>query len=134
MTIKKFFLGILMYGVLNNLFAATYRCDISRQAMIGQDGKIEAAQQEMIKKRQQSVLIEDESEAFVERCSFLERIGSVTCDRYRIDHVAVDRNINAKKFYLFRAQFDIQLYQNLTFIENNGRGGVTTGKCLMLKP
>ena len=31
------------------------------------------------------------------------------------------------------AQFDLQLYPDLTYIENNGRGSISFGMCVLLK-
>jgi hypothetical protein len=76
-----------------------------------------------LRKRQQHVIVEDERTPAVQRCGFTPSVGRVTCDRYEVDRVEVDGNVDIKKFYLFRAQFDVQLFSNLSFVENNGRGG-----------
>jgi hypothetical protein len=65
----------------------------------------------------------------VERCSFAPSQSRVTCDPYVVDHVAYDAVIKATKYYLFRGQFDVQVFNNLSFLENNGRGGVAWGRC-----
>lgn len=72
-------------------------------------------------------------EAWVSRCSYSQSAGKVTCDRLKIDRVVNDPNVRVKKFYLFSAQFDLQLYPDLTYIENNGRGSVSFGRCVLLK-
>ena len=51
-------------------------------------------------------------EAYVSRCSLSVSKGKVTCDRYRVDRVEIDRFIGARKFNLFSAQFDFQLFKN----------------------
>ncbi|WP_281970147.1 MULTISPECIES: hypothetical protein [unclassified Polynucleobacter] len=53
----------------------------------------------------------------------------VTCDRYSVDRVEVDKFVGIKKFYFFKGQFDVQLFPDMNFVENNGRGGVSYGKC-----
>jgi hypothetical protein len=87
-----------------------------------------------LRKRQQHVIVEDERTPAVQRCGFTPSAGRVTCDRYEVDRVEVDRNVNIKKFYLFRAQFDVQLFSNLSFVENNGRGGLAYGACKLISP
>jgi hypothetical protein len=32
-------------------------------------------------------------------------------------------------YYLVRGQFDIQVFNDLSFVENNGRWGVAWGRC-----
>lgn len=90
---------------------------------------------EQLSKGNFSALIEEKgSEAFVSRCSHSPSDEKVTCDRYKVDKIAFDEHIKSKKFYVFRSQFDIQLFSNLSFIENNGRGGISYGKCHLTSP
>ena len=65
----------------------------------------------------------------VERFSFAPSQRRVTCDPYVVDQVAYDAVINATKYYLFRGQFDLQVFNDLSFVENNGRGVVAWGRC-----
>ena len=58
----------------------------------------------------------------------------MTCDRYPMDKVVLDENVKIKKYYLFRSQFDVQLFADLLFIENNGRGGIAFGRCRVVAP
>ncbi len=44
------------------------------------------------------------------------------------------RRSRIKKFYVFRSQFDVQVYPDLSFIENNGRGGIAFGTCSVVAP
>jgi hypothetical protein len=62
--------------------------------------------------------------SFLSRCSFSRSAGKVTCDRYRVDRVEFDRNAQVKKYYVFRSQFDFQLFSSLHSLESNGRGSV----------
>lgn len=114
--------------------AATYKCEMKGQAYLGKDGSMATVSPEELKKRQASLVIEDEKAPFVERCSFSPSDKKVACDRYPIDRVEVDRNVDIKKFYLFRSQFDVQLFSNLSVVENNGRSGVAYGTCKLVKP
>jgi hypothetical protein len=76
-----------------------------------------------------SVRIKDEQKPELERCSYSPSQNKVTCDRYSVDRVEVDKFVGIKKFYYFKSQFDVQLFPNMNFVENNGRGGVSYGKC-----
>jgi len=90
---------------------------------------------DMIEKSQFSVRIEEESGgSYLSRCSFTASAGSVTCDRYAVDKVVFDENVRVKKFYVFSSQFDVQLFQSLFFLENNGRGGIAFGTCRVVSP
>jgi hypothetical protein len=72
--------------------------------------------------------------AFILRCSFAPSAERVTCDRYQVDKGVFDENVKIKKYYVFRSQFDVQLFSNLLFIENNGRGGIAYGRCSLIAP
>ena len=43
--------------------------------------------------------------------------------------VAFDPAAKSKKFYLFRTQSELQIFADLRFIENNGRGTISFGSC-----
>jgi hypothetical protein len=68
----------------------------------------------------------------VSRCSFSSSAGRVTCDLYEIDKI--ERTLvgatYVEKFYYFRGQFDLQVFGNKRFIENNGRGSIAVGSCI----
>lgn len=88
-----------------------------------------------IEKGQFSVKIEDSGGGtFVSRCSFSSSANKVTCDRYQVDKVVFDKKVRIKKFYVFGSQFDVQLFADLSFVENNGRGGIAYGKCRVIAP
>jgi hypothetical protein len=83
-----------------------------------------------IKKWQFSVLINDTgNEALASRCDFSPSAKKVTCDKYKADKIVFDENLEIKKYYFFNSQFDVQIFSNLDFIENNGRGDIAFGKC-----
>jgi hypothetical protein len=90
---------------------------------------------DQIDKYQYSVKVEKGKEgAFLSRCSFSLVENKVTCDRYRVDRVVFDEHAKIKKYYAFRSQFDVQLFPNLLFVENNGRGGIAYGQCRVVAP
>jgi hypothetical protein len=49
-----------------------------------------------------------------------------------MDKVVFDEFVNIKKYYLFKSQYDFQLYEDLSFVENNGRGGISYGICSVI--
>ena len=110
--------------------AVEYSCEVTRKLDVERDYTAE-----QISKFQYSNRLEESSDAsFVSRCSFAQSVGRVTCDRYKIDRVEFDANARIKKFYVFRSQFDFQLFPDLSFVENTGRGGVSYGKCKVVSP
>ncbi len=77
-----------------------------------------------------SVLIQETAAgAVVARCSFSSSANRVTCDTYPVDRIEIDPTSGVKKFYVFRSQFDVQVFKDLSFVENNGRGGIAYGAC-----
>ena len=104
--------------------ANSYECKVTRKV-----GPEKSVSESELKKWQHSIKIHDNTKPELERCSFAPSQNKVTCDKYTVDKVEVDKFIGVKKFYYFRGQFDVQLYQDMTFIENNGRSGISFGKC-----
>jgi hypothetical protein len=104
--------------------ANSYVCKVTRK--VGPENTVSDGE---LKKWQFSVKIHDNSKPELERCSFAPSQNKVTCDKYTVDRVEVDKFIGVKKFYYFRGQFDVQLYQDMAFVESNGRGGISFGKC-----
>ena len=110
--------------------AAEYDCKVTKK--FDSENSYTAHQ---IEKGHFSVKVEESGGgAFVARCSFSPSASKVTCDRYQVDKVLFDENVKIKKYYVFRSQFDVQLFSDLSFIENNGRGGIAYGKCRVVAP
>lgn len=65
----------------------------------------------------------------IQRCSIPFDKDAHTCDIYNVDRIERDVNVGIQKFYVFTAQYDIQIFSDLTYIDNNGRGGLLVGKC-----
>lgn len=120
-------LGIVWSSVA---IAETYECPA--RTKVDSDRTYSADQ---IKKGQFSTRVEELPEGtFLSRCSFALSDGKVTCDRYKVDRVEHDRRVSIKKYYVFRAQFDFQIFSNLTSLENNGRGSIQFGQCRLVSP
>lgn len=86
---------------------------------------------ENITKYSYSVIIRDRGQngSEIGRCSYSNSAGRVTCDFYSVDHTEKDKNVGHTKYYNFGAQFDVQVFSSMKFLENNGRGGLSSGKC-----
>ena len=121
---------ILILSISALAQAAEYRCKVESKF-----NSEHAYSQAEVDKGQFSVLVEDKADsAFLSRCSFAASANKVTCDRYEVDKVMFDENVKIKKYYVFRSQFDVQIFSNLSFLENNGRGGIAFGKCSVTAP
>ena len=72
--------------------------------------------------------------AFLSRCAREPGGEELECRRLRVDRVALDRRIGAKKYYLFRPLYDVQLFRDNRFVESNGRGAVSFGTCTLVSP
>lgn len=121
---KKTGVFLLTIFLNSSANAFTYDCKVTRKL-----SENSVVSDDELKKWQFAVKIYDLQKPKLERCSFEISKNRVSCDSYDVDRVVVDQNINAKKFYHFSSQFDVQLFRDLSFVENNGRGGVAFGKC-----
>jgi len=90
-----------------------------------------------IKTKQLSYRVaESPTQAYVSRCSFSPPRKQVVCTQHKIDKVVTWKKSESeilKKYYAFSFQFDFQLYPDLSFVGNNGRGDVAYGKCKTAK-
>ena len=112
------------------VFAVEYDCKVSKK--VNRETNYTA---EHIKKWKFSLKLEETTNgAFWSRCSHSQIHGKITCDREAIDLIKVDSNVGIKKFYHFYSQGNVQLYSDLSFLEDNGRGTISYGKCKVSKP
>ena len=106
---------------------ATYRCTVTKK--VDPSG---AWSDQRVRDGQWSVVIRDEDGAStVSRCSFSPSQKALTCDPYVVDRVEADPFVGHRKYYVFESQYDVQIFSDLTFVENNGRGSVSYGQCKM---
>lgn len=110
--------------------AAEYRCTVTKKLTAEQ----EDTAAELAKWKPYNLIEETAEGAFMSRCSWSQIHQKVTCDRYKADRMEVDSNVKIKKFYFFRSQFNLQVFTNLNFIEDNGRGSISFGKCELTAP
>jgi hypothetical protein len=121
---------VVLLGIPVLAQAVEYRCKVEKKFDFEN-----IYSQNQIEKGQFSVLVEEKGvSAFLSRCSFTSSAQKVTCDRYEVDKTVFDENVKAKKYYVLRSHFDVQVFSDLSFIENNGRGGIAFGKCSVVAP
>lgn len=122
---KKFF-AVFLISVIPSAFSATYICTPSFQSVMGKP----ATSTDFVKKHKPiTKVIESNGSYKVQRCSIPYMQENHTCDIYNVDRIERDVNVKIQKFYVFNAQYDIQIFTDLSFIDNNGRGGFLIGKC-----
>ena len=120
---KKFLL-LFLITFSSCVYSITYDCKVTRK--IGPENIVSESE---LKKWKFSIKIHDIPKPELERCSFDTSKNRVTCDKYTVDRVETDKFVGIKKFYYFTGQFDVQLYPDMRFVENNGRGGISYGIC-----
>ena len=121
----------LILGFVSVSMSAEYFCEVTEKW----NGDNALYSQAKINKYKYSVKVKEVGEeAVLSRCSFQSSAGKVTCDDYLADFIFSDPVIGHKKYYYFRGQFDVQIFTNLNFVENNGRGSIATGKCKLTRP
>lgn len=125
---RLIFAGFLFWPTV--ALSITYYCPVSSK--VWEKGAYSASQ---LQSGRFAVKIVDSGDrATLSRCSFTPIEGRVTCDDYEVDYIAQDNNIGVKKYYVFNSQFDIQLFANMFFVENNGRGNIGYGTCRVTRP
>lgn len=113
--------------VANAARATELVCPVTKQG--GESG---FASDEHLAKWKPSVrILETGKTAKLARCGYSAVDDKETCDWYEVDRVEIDRQVGHRKYYVFRAQFDVQVFagKERSFIENNGRGGIAWGAC-----
>lgn len=117
-------LALLFLVMTSTAHSANYDCTVTKK--LDFENLYSPSQMEKFKF---SVRIHDSDKPQVDRCSVKPSEGKLSCDSYDIDRVEVDKYVGYKKFYLFKSQFDVQLFPDMKFVENNGRGGIAFGTC-----
>lgn len=124
--------GVLLVSV--NVHAAIYDCKVTKKF-----DTENVYSKEAIERGKFSVMVRDTQSPTLSRCSFIQSQGAVTCDEYQVDKIAQAAKVGIKKFYYFDGQFDVQIFPAvgsgpMTFVENNGRGGIAFGTCKTVSP
>jgi hypothetical protein len=126
--INIFLIFIFVFGI--EASSAEFSCKVAEKYDFG---KI-YSKAEIVDGKFSSKIEDHGDNAFVSRCSHSNIKGKVTCDRYEVDRIEYDKNVNIRKYYIFRSQYNIQMFKDFTFVEDNGRGGISYGKCQIISP
>jgi hypothetical protein len=126
---KSVFL-LMSFLVAQTAFAATYECKVDKK--YAADLSVIQSKEE-VEKSKFKITIKEGAKVTLERCSFAPSQNAVTCDNYEPDRVEFTNTqfVKIKKFYVTKSQYDFQIFENLTFVENNGRGSMASGKCIV---
>ncbi len=128
--IPKYLLTMVLFLAPNLASATEFYCKASRK-MNGE----QTYTAEDLKNWKFATKVEQQgNEAFLSRCSHSRVEEKVTCDRYEVDRIEFDQNVKIKKYYVFESQFNLQIFSNMTYLEDNGRGGITYGRCEVVSP
>lgn len=103
----------------------THDCSVTRKTHT--DGGFYSSEE--LARWQFSVRVIEGPTTIIQRCSFSPTAGRVTCDSYTVDRIETDAFVGVRKFYYFRGQYDVQIFLDGTFVENNGRGSIAFGRC-----
>lgn len=108
------------------VLAQTYACTVEKRYDLRR-----AYTREQTKKGQFSVrLAEERNSATLRRCAFESKRRKISCDTpLPADRIEFDATTKRKKFYFFASQAEMQLFSDLRFVDNNGRGGISFGTC-----
>ena len=112
-------------------YAVTYECPVSQKL----DNNIGYFSKEKLEKYKFSIRVtDDSSHATLSRCGFDSGSSKVTCDNYEVDKIVSSLNRDIKKYYVFSSHFDVQIFSDMQFVENNGRMTIAFGTCHILNP
>ena len=107
-------------------FGAELYCEVTKK--LSQDYTYDSA---YFRKYKPGVFIRDAgTTVLLSRCSVEISSGDYTCDHYEADFVEHDNRVNITKYYYLRGQFDVQVFADNSFVENNGRGTIAFGRCV----
>ena len=120
---------ILPLLVLFGMMFSSAQAAITLELVCAVDRKLDRTREYSrahIDEMQWSVVIRhhDDERATVSRCD-----SKAPCDSYKVDKYEFTDGVNVSKYYYFRGQFDVQVFGDLSFIENNGRGTIAFGQC-----
>ena len=128
----KNFIALSLIPFSMSVLASDYVCTTMGGYAIGTEGASPYSSVWLSKYQPKVLVLEKTDGITLSRCSYSPSAKKETCDSYRVDVVKVDAYVGHRKFYVFGSQFDVQIFSNNSFIENNGRGGVAYGQCALL--
>lgn len=121
-TIAAFFFG----GTTTfSQMAFRLNCEVSRKV----DNERNYSEEDIARFKPSVRLTKVDNRYLVERCSFSPSQNRENCDPYQIDFVQSQEDPPMSKYYYYRGMFDLQVFGNGFFVENNGRGTISYGTC-----
>lgn len=124
--LRVFLIASISWALCLGARAATFDCRVEQKFHSG--GAYTAENLRTYKPR--VVVNVTEGGAQLRRRSISPSAGGVeTCDAYEVDHIVSDGRVGVSKYYYFEGQFDMQIFADGYFVENNGRGAVSFGRC-----
>lgn len=123
----------ILFLIISHSFSIAHAVEFHCETVKKYSSLGEEADENLKKYKYQSRIKEDGKKVTFSRCS-VETGKGLTCDDYVVDKVEKDVNVGHKKYYYFRGQVDLQIFQDLSAIENNGRGQVSYQKCKVVSP
>ena len=122
---KIFSLSLSAILISTSSFGLTLECNVLNK--YSHKGKYSQAN---LQKYNPSLKIEFAGDKYyVSRCSYETIANKITCDKHKMDKAVVDDFTSYIKLYQFSSQFDVQLFTDKSFVENNGRSSVSYGTC-----
>jgi hypothetical protein len=126
---KFFSLSLSAILISTSSFGLTLECNVLNK--YSNKGKYSQAN---LQKYNPSVKIKFAGDKYyVSRCSYKTIANKITCDKIKMDKAVVDNYTSYIKLYHFSSQFDVQLFSDKSFVENNGRTSVSYGTCKVIK-
>ena len=118
-------LSLSVILISTSSFGLTLECNVLNK--YSHKGKYSQAN---LQKYNPSIKIEFAGDKYyVSRCSYETIANKITCDKHKMDKAVVDDFTSYIKLYQFSSQFDVQLFTDKSFVENNGRSSVSYGTC-----
>lgn len=111
-------------------FAVEYYCNVD----VKRDYDRIHSKSDLMKLKWGVKIVDSGDSAKLSRCSVSSSADAVTCDDYKVDYIHTDPFTGIKNYYYFRGHFDVQLFTDLSFIENNARGSIGRGQCRVTRP
>ena len=109
--------------------ANSYLCKVKKVATA-----IEVPSKPYLAKHQPHVIVYDYGKsAILQRCDIPDWKTEHECDKYQADKIERNNSFGGKKYYYYRGQYDVQIFPNMTFVENNGRGMIAFGSCVVFQ-
>lgn len=120
--------AVLLTSAATSLSAEVFICNVNSKVEF-LDGFIYPAERLLASQFQVRI---DTSLNMMSRCFVPPYATQSTCDVYQIDHTERSQTSSSTivKYYYLNGQFDVQVFGDGKFIENNGRGGLASGVCV----